>query len=66
MSEENSSSRRSKNIVPHSISTDRQIVALSLSAPVICLVIRGLKPGAHLGLYDPRARRGDLCETEQL
>lgn len=33
---------------------DRQIVALLNKRAGHSLVIRGLKPGAHLGLYDPR------------
>ena len=33
---------------------DRQIVALLNKRAGHSLVIRGLKPGAHLGLYDPK------------
>lgn len=33
---------------------DQQIVALLNKRAGHSLVIRGLKPGAHLGLYDPR------------
>ena len=33
---------------------DRQIVALRNKRAGHSLVIRGLKPGAHLGLYDPK------------
>lgn len=33
---------------------DKQIVALLNKRAGHSLVIRGLKPGAHLGLYDPR------------
>ncbi|MEA5021047.1 MAG: chorismate mutase [Gordonibacter sp.] len=33
---------------------DRQIVALLNKRAGHSLVIRGLKPGAHMGLYDPR------------
>ena len=33
---------------------DKQIVALLNKRAGHSLVIRGLKPGAHMGLYDPR------------
>ena len=52
---------------------DQQIVALLNKRAGHSLVIRGLKPGARMGLYDPSARRRffarvnsitrDLCIT---
>ena len=46
--------RRSKNIVPRSTRSTKQIVALLNKRAGHSLVIRGLKPGAHLGLYDAK------------
>ena len=42
--------RRFKNIVPRSTRSTARSSRCSTSAPVI----RGLKPGAHLGLYDAK------------
>ena len=56
MSEENSNLAEIQKHREQIDAIDREIVALLNKRAGHSLVIRGLKPGAHLGLYD--ARRG--------
>ena len=53
MSEENSSLAEIQNIVPRSTRSTSRSSLLNKRAGH-SLVIRGLKPGAHLGLYDAK------------
>ena len=54
MSEENSSMEEIQNHRAKIDELDRQIVALLNKRAGHSLVIRGLKPAAHMGLYDAR------------
>ena len=66
MSDQNSSFEQIQEHRAKIDELDRQIVALLNKRAGHSLVIRGLKPGAHLGLYDSQTRRGDLREGGQL
>lgn len=54
MSEENSNLAEIQKHREQIDEIDREIVALLNKRAGHSLVIRGLKPGAHLGLYDPK------------
>ena len=54
MSEENSNLAEIQKHREQIDEIDREIVALLNKRAGHSLVIRGLKPGAHLGLYDAR------------
>ena len=54
MSDQNSSFEQIQEHRAKIDELDRQIVALLNKRAGHSLVIRGLKPGAHLGLYDPK------------
>ena len=54
MSDQTARSSRFRNIVQRSTSLTARLSRCSTKRAGHSLVIRGLKPGAHLGLYDPK------------
>ena len=61
MSEENSNLAEIQKHREQIDEIDREIVALLNKRAGHSLVIRGLKPGAHLGLYDARREEEIFC-----